>query len=134
MPELAAACVVLLSLAACFLVSLTWSRTRFHSAVLIHTQSESLSPNYGSHVLSNGVSAMTMSLPHNMLEYVAGLYHVDCVEAGHVVQITAGSLGTSWDGVTASRATCDSAGAGFTFHVTSATRIRVISSRGVSFS
>lgn len=132
---LIAAIIIALSGTALGLAIWAHSAATFPNSQKLYSASGSLSSSYSGQVFT-GNTAQTMSLPHNLIEFIGGTYNVECASPlAHVVQITPGPLGTSFDG-TSTVATCNvgQPDAGFTFRVVTQSRIRIISSNQVIFS
>jgi hypothetical protein len=128
---------LIISLAAVALGLAIWARNSasFPTGQKLYSASGPISSSPSGHVFT-GNTPQTMTLPHNLLEYIGGTYNIDCASPlAHVVRITPGVMGTSFDG-TATMATCNAGqpDAGFTFRVITPARIRVISSNEVVFS
>lgn len=132
--ELAVGIVVVLAVFAIVFASWAWARTQFDTGVVFYSTNGPLHPSPASHNLQSSTLTLAMTLPHNLVEYVGGTYNVDCFQAGHTVQILPGTLGTTWDGIASTLATCTTSTGGFTFHVMSSNRVRIISQRNVIFS
>lgn len=120
-----------------FIFSLwAWQSSLFLSQQYVYTTSGSLTPSRYASVLASPSIPLQMTLPNNLLEYIGGLFSVDCATSiGHKVTILAGILPTTWDGNN-TVATCDPGyyNAGFLFRVISQSSVRVIDPRGISFS
>ena len=94
-----------------------------------------MTPDRYAHVLA-GTAPMMFVLPNNLIEYIGGIYSIDCASAlGHQIKLTNGLLPTSWDGNN-TVATCIAgfSNAGLLFRVYSQSGIRLIQSNGIAFS
>lgn len=82
-----------------------------------------------------GAGALTLSLPNNLATYRGRVYTIYATTAhAHKVQITAGTLTTTWDGVNTVATFGGAIGDGLTFVVIDVDQIAVISSTNVVFS
>ena len=120
-----------------FIFSLwAWQGSQFQVQQHVITQNGMLQSNRYAFVLASALP-LDMTLPNNLIEFVGGLYSVDCAtNAGHSVRITTGVLPTTWDGGNATTATCIAGqpNAGFLFRVLSRSQIRVVDPHSVVFS
>lgn len=130
--------VVLLAIVGVSLAGWAWWGSRFAVSWKLYTSSSQLNSGSFAHVLA-GTTPMTMTLPNNLIEFVGGLYSVDCASPlGHSIKISSGVLATSWtsNGTITTVATCQPGvvNAGFLFRVISPTSIRVIDPQNVVLS
>jgi hypothetical protein len=127
--------VITLFAIAAFVVALyAWSQTSFATSYRTYTSNGMLATSPANHVLVASIP-LVMTLPNNLLEYVGGLYHVDCASPlAHTLTIQPGVLPTSWDGVNKKMTCTLGIPGGVTFRVVTPTLIRVVGSSNVVFS
>lgn len=84
----------------------------------------------------SSTSALAMTLPNNLKDYVGRTFHVYSVTAvPHTITISSiGSLTTSWDGVNTIATFGGAIGDGITFHIIDIDKISIISNTNVVLS
>lgn len=129
------ALIVGAALAAVVLAYFAWRYALFGPTQVVYTVSGRLSTSPSGQVLQGATSAIAMTLPNNLLEYIGGFYHVECTTPfAHSVSIALGSLVTTWDG-SHTVATCTGGpGSGFSYYVVNPFIIRIVSPTGITFS
>lgn len=94
-----------------------------------------ITPDRYAHVLAATVPMMVV-LPNNLIEYIGGIYSIDCASPlGHRIELQNGLLQTTWDGNN-TVATCIAGthNAGLLFRVFSQNGIRLLQANGIAFS
>jgi hypothetical protein len=121
-------------IAALIVAALAYVHADYSLTQVNHYQNGRLECSPLAHVMG-GTTPLVLTLPNDLSAYVGRVYQVDCVSAlAHTVVIEPGSAATWTAGTPNIRtATCLSAGGGFGFRVVSATGIRLIDPRDVSF-
>ncbi len=106
---------------------------QFTTSFTQYTATAPMSSTPSSHVIVAD-SAITVTLPNNLVEFVGKTYNIDCgTNFMHIWKIGAGLPQTTWDG-TNTMAKCLSAGGGMTFHVVGQNYLRIIGTPvGISF-
>lgn len=127
---------------------LAFGRTTFFLEQTNYYRSSTMSSTPLSHVMFGG-TAVILTLPSDLSDYVGKLYHVDCGSAAaHQVVIAPGYIRrknffllkrgetkglAAWTGGGARTATCTAQGGGFSFRVISPSGVRLIDPRNVVF-
>ncbi len=79
---------VLLVLAVVF-AFIAWNAANFPSSHAVHSSSGVLQSGYSGHILASTGSAVSMTMPDNLIEYVGRTYNVDCLTPfAHSVRTT----------------------------------------------
>ena len=110
----------------------SWSNSSFVYSWIAVTASQNYPMNYGSTLITSP-TPIILTMPSILTSWVGQVYYVECLSPlTHSVRITVG--GYTWDGVN-TVVTCDlgTSSAGFSFHVTSQTTIRVLNANHVTF-
>ena len=130
------AAVVALSIVALVTATYAAHAATLSNAYTVHRVSSALASTPPGHVIA-GTTAITLTLPNNLVEHIGMTYNVDCASPlAHTIVIQPGTLFTTWDGVNR-KATCNTGASGvsgFSFHVISQTLIRITSTRQMIFS
>lgn len=116
-------------------------RTRFHNTQSVYEGASQSGVYIGAvpanHVL-RGTSVLHLKLPGILVDYVGGLYSIDCGTGGrpHSVTFDPNGMNTSWNNLGTQRTmTCNGTlGMGITFRVLDINLIRIVGSTGVAFS
>jgi hypothetical protein len=128
--------VISCSIVALVLSIIAWSQTSFTTSQRAYTTNGMITTSPSNHVMTATIPLL-MTLPNNLIEYMGGEYHIDCIGGvPHSVVIQPGILNTKWDGVNTIM-TCNNpapGGAGISFRVTAINGIRIVASRNVVFS
>lgn len=127
--------VITLFAIAAFVVALyAWSLTSFATSYRTYTSNGGIATSPANHLLASSIP-LVMTLPNNLIEYVGGLYHIDCASPlAHTVTIQPGVLATTWDGTNKVMTCTLGTPGGVTFRVVTPTLIRIVGSKSVTFS
>lgn len=128
------AVITLFAIAAFVIALYAWSQTSFATSYKTYG-SNTMIATWPANALLTATIPLAMTLPNNLVEYVGGLYHIDCASPlAHTVSIQPGVLPTTWDGVNKVFTCTLGVPGGVSFRVVTPSLVRVVGSRNVVFS
>jgi hypothetical protein len=130
-------CVALIlsaAFAALIVGTLAYTRASFDDTQRVYTVNDRMSTYPAHHVLTSSV-ILNLGLPNNMVEFVGGLYTVNCgTHLAHTITIDAGPLPTTWDSTNRVATCTDMVKSSILFRVVSPSEVQVLASPGITFS
>ena len=125
---------ILLVIGSCVLGGIALSAARYKDTIASYTQSGVISSTPYK-IRLDGLSALSMTFPNDLTPYLGATYVISAGTAqAHTVTISAGSISTTYDGVSTIATLGGAIGDGFMVEVISRDRMVILSNTNTAFS